>query len=57
MPPDLLCVQGSEVVREDLIDEIVKESAPYKPPKEILKRSDLASDFTKAETKTYTPNE
>ncbi len=51
------CTQGSEVVKEDLIDDLVKESDPYKAPETPMKRSDLASDFTKPETKTYEPNE
>ena len=44
-------------MKEDLVDDIVKESAPYKAPETLMKRSDLASDFTKPETKTYKPNE
>ena len=45
------------MVKEDLIDDIVKASDPYKPPETLKKRSDLASDFTKPETKAYAPNE
>lgn len=43
------------MVKEDLLDDIIKESGPYKPPEKIMKRSDLASDFAK--TKTYKANE
>lgn len=43
------------MVKEDLLDEIIRESSPYKPPEKIMKRSDLASDFAKS--KTYQPNE
>ena len=49
------CVQGSEVVKEDLLDDIIKESGPYKAPEKIMKRSDLASEFAKP--KTYKANE
>ena len=44
-------------MKEDLIDDIVKESDPYRPPEKIMRRSDLASDFAKSKTKTYEPNE
>jgi import inner membrane translocase subunit TIM44 len=42
-------------VKEDLLDDIIKESSPYKPPEKVMKRSDLASDFAKP--KMYKPNE
>ncbi len=51
----LLSCQGSEVVKEDLLDDIIKESSPYKAPEKIMTRSDLASDFAKP--KTYSPDE
>ncbi len=41
-PPSL--PQGSEIVMEDLIDDVVRESNPYKPPEKVMKRSDLASE-------------
>lgn len=40
-----------------MIDDIIRESNPYIPPEKIMRRSDLASDFSKPETKTYKPNE
>lgn len=43
------------MVKEDLLDDIIKESSPYKAPEKIMKRSELASDFAKP--KTYKPNE
>lgn len=47
--------KGSEVVKEDLLDDIIKESSPYKAPEKIMTRSDLASDFAKP--KTYSPDD
>lgn len=43
------------MVKEDLLDDIIKESSPYKAPEKIMTRSDLASDFAKP--KTYSPDE
>lgn len=40
-----------------MIDDIVRESNPYKPPEKVMRRSDLVSDFTKPKTKSYKPNE
>ena len=42
------------MVKEDLIDDIVKESNPYKPPEKLMRRSDMAS---KQQSQTYQPNE
>ena len=47
-------------MKEDLLDDIIKESAPYKAPEKIMTRSDLASDFAKTnqqKPKTFKPNE
>ena len=45
------------MVKEDLLDDIIKESSPYKSPEKIMSRSEMASDFSKPETKTFKPNE
>ena len=29
---EVLFIQGATVVKEDLLDDVIKESAPYKPP-------------------------
>jgi len=50
-------LQGSEVVKEDLIDEIVKESSPYRAPDKAMKRSDLSSPLARPKVKSYEPNE
>ena len=50
-------LQGAEVVREDLIDEIAKESGPYQPPEKILRRSDMATDFSTPQQRIIKPNE
>lgn len=44
-------------MKEDLIDDLVKESDPYKAPETLMKRSDLASDFSRPKVKTFEPNE
>ena len=50
-------VQGAEVVKEDLIDDIAKESGPYHPPEKIMRRSDMATDFSTPQQRTIKPNE
>ena len=45
------------MVREDLIDDIAKESGPYQPPKKILRRSDMATDFSAPQQRIIKPNE
>ena len=50
-------LQGAEVVREDLIDEIAKESGPYQPPEKIMRRSDMATDFSTPQQRIIKPNE
>lgn len=44
-------------MKEDLIDDIVKDSSPYKPPEKIMRRSDLGSAFAKPGAKKVEPNE
>ena len=56
----IICInfaQGAEVVREDLIDDIAKESGPYQPPEKILRRSDMATDFSTPQQRIIKPNE
>ena len=50
-------LQGAEVVKEDLIDDIAKESGPYQPPEKIMRRSDMATDFSMPQERTIKPNE
>lgn len=45
------------MVKEDLLDDIIRESNPYKPPEKIVSRSEMASDFNNPETKIFEPNE
>ena len=45
------------MVKEDLIDEIAKESGPYQPPEKIMRRSDMATDFSTPQQRTIKPNE
>ena len=50
--------KGAEVVKEDLIDDIVQQSNPYKPPERIIKRSDISTDFSRKNTqRTIKPDE
>lgn len=53
--------QGAEIVREDLIDEILKESGPYQAPERIQTRAEMASstpDTSTAQEHTIiSPNE
>ena len=52
--------QGAEIVKEDLIDEILKESGPYQAPEKIQTRSEMASDYADSNTHEHTtisPNE
>ena len=49
--------QGAEVVKEDLIDDIARESGPYHPPEKIMRRSDMATDFSAPQQRTVKPNE
>ncbi len=52
--------QGAEIVKEDLIDDILKESAPYQAPDKIQTRSEMASDYAGSNTQeqtTISPNE
>ena len=51
------CLQGAEVVKEDLIDDIARESGPYHPPEKIMRRSDMATDFSAPQQRTIKPNE
>ena len=44
-------------MKEDLIDEIAKESGPYLPPEKIMRRSDMATDFSSPQQRTIKPNE
>ena len=52
-------LQSAEVVKEDLLDDIILESGPYKPPEKILKRSSMASSETEGATTadTIQPNQ
>ena len=45
------------MVKEDLIDDIAKESGPYHPPEKIMRRSDMATDFSTPQQRTIKPNE
>ena len=49
--------QGAEVVKEDIIDDIAKESGPYLPPEKIMRRSDMVTDFSTPQERTIKPNE
>ncbi|XP_064390541.1 mitochondrial import inner membrane translocase subunit TIM44-like isoform X2 [Halichondria panicea] len=52
--------KGAEIVKEDLIDDILKESAPYQAPDKIQTRSEMASDYAGSNTQeqtTISPNE
>ena len=50
-------LQGAGVVKEDLIDDIARESGPYLPPEKIMRRSDMATDFSAPQQRTVKPNE
>ena len=52
-------LKGAEVVKEDLIDDIVQQSNPYKRPDMVMKRSDLVTDFSSKQslTRTIKPDE
>lgn len=41
-----MCTQGAETVKEDLFDDIVKESAPYQPPGTFKDNDVFANGFT-----------
>ena len=49
-------------MREDLIDEILKESGPYQPPEKIQTRAEMASSYASSSSEapdrqTITPDE
>ena len=50
-------MQGAEVVKEDIIDDIARDSGPYLPPEKIMRRSDMATDFSTQQQRTIKPNE
>lgn len=51
-------VKGAEIVKEDLVDDIVERSNPYKAPEKVMKRSELATDYSsKQSTRVIEPNE
>ena len=35
-----LMLQGAKAVKEELLDDIIKESGPYRPPGKVLARRD-----------------
>lgn len=52
--------QGAEIVREDLLDDIVKESGPYQSPERIGTRTEMASSYSPSaptQENTISPNE
>lgn len=51
--------QGATVVKEELLDDIIKESAPYKPPDKMRMRSEMAdtADSAQEAEKIIEPNE
>lgn len=54
--------QGVEIVKEDIIEEIAKESGPYRPPEKIQTREEMASSYSssnreEAAKQPITPNE
>ena len=52
-------LKGADIVKEDLVDDIVKQSNPYKAPDRIMKRSELVTDFSSqsATSRVIEPNE
>jgi len=54
-----MLLKGTEIVKEDLVDDIVRQSNPYKAPDRIMKRSELATDYSSQQStsRIVEPNE